>query len=309
LNAASGTSSGRRFRSQYQLYLMLVPALVFVSVFFYLPLSGWVMAFTDYQLGENMFTAPWVGLKHFQRFFGGVDNAWYTVENTLVINLLSLFLGLVIACFFAILLNEVRSRACKKFVQTVSFFPYFVSWVIAYMLLNSFLAVKSGVLNQLMIQLGFIDTGINFLGDPKYSWQVVIFANIWKSLGYNSVIFLAALAGIDAEQYEAADIDGATRFQKIHYITLPGLAPTLVMLLIISSGGIFNSSFEQMYLFSNTTNWSRMEVLDLYIYRYGLGNLQFSYATAVGIIRTFAGILMFSIVNYTAKKINGQSLV
>lgn len=298
-----------RFKQQYQLYLMLLPALVFAAVFCYTPLSGWIMAFTDYQLGQDMFHARWTGFTQFSSFFSGANDALYTVRNTLVINLLSLFVGLFIACAFAILLNEVRLKGFRKIVQTTSFFPYFVSWVIAYMIFNSFFAVKSGVVNQLLVGSGAIGQGINFLGDPKYSWGMILFVNIWKSLGYNSVIFLAALAGIDQEQYEAAEIDGASRFQRINHITIPELTPTLVVLLIMNSGWIFASNLEEFYLFCNDSNYSMMEVLDIYIYNYGLKYLNFSYATAVGIVKTIASIAMFLIVNATAKKLKGSGIV
>ncbi len=300
---------GVRLKRQYQLYLMLAPAIILVVIFAYAPLSGWIMAFTDYELGKNMFTAPWVGFKEFISFFTGVNDAWYTIRNTLVINLMSLFVELVAACLFAILLNEVQFKRIKKIVQTSSFFPYFVSWVITYMIFNSFLAVKTGVVNQVLVDTGLTNQGINFLGDARYAWGLILFVNVWKSIGYNSVIFLAALAGIDQEQYEAANIDGATRFQKIAYITLPALAPTLVILLIMNSGWILGSNFEEYYLFTNSSNWERMEVLDLYIYNYGLKHLNFSYATAVGVVKTFASIIIFTLVNFTAKRINGRSLM
>ncbi len=298
-----------RLRQQYQIYLMLLPAMIVAAVFSYVPLSGWIMAFTDYQLGQNMFQSKWTGFTQFSSFFSGANDALYTVRNTIVINLLSLFIGLFVACAFAILLNEVRLRCFKKFVQTTSFFPYFVSWVIAYMIFNSFFAVKSGVVNQLLVGGGIIGSGINFLGDPKYSWGMILFVNIWKSLGYNSVIFLAALAGIDQEQYEAAEIDGASRFQRINHITIPELTPTLVVLLIMNSGWIFASNLEEFYLFCNDSNYSKMEVLDIYIYNYGLKYLNFSYATAVGIVKTIASIGMFWIVNATAKKLKGSGIV
>lgn len=296
-------------KQKYQIYVMLLPALVMAIVFSYVPLSGWIMAFTDYQLGQDMFRAKWTGLTQFVSFFSGANDALYTVRNTLVINLLSLFVGLFVACAFAVLLNEVHFKYFRKFVQTTSFFPYFVSWVIAYMIFNSFFAMRSGVVNQLLVNSGVIKTGINFLGDPNYSWGMILFVNIWKSLGYNSVIFLASLAGIDQEQYEAAEIDGASRFQRINHITVPELTPTLVVLLIMNSGWIFASNLEEFYLFCNDTNYKMMEVLDIYIYNYGLKYLNFPYATAVGIVKTIASIIMFLIVNATAKKLKGSSIV
>lgn len=294
---------------QYQLFIMMVPMLIMVTIFSYVPLSGWVMAFTDYKLGKGLFSGDFIGLKEFASFFNGTYDAGYVIRNTLVVNLLSLFINLICACLFAVLLNEIRCRWVKNTVQTFSFFPYFVSWVITYSIFNSFLAVNSGALNQIMISLKIIDKGIDYLSNPAYSWGVILFVNLWKSIGYNSVIFLASIAGIDQEQYESASIDGASRIQKIIYITLPALAPTFVMLLLMNSGWIFSSNFEEFYMFSNASNWERMEMLDIYIYRYGLKLLNFSYSTAVGIVKTFAGIFMFTIVNLIAKKISKQSLL
>lgn len=296
-------------RKQYQLFIMMIPMVIAVTIFSYLPLSGWIMAFTDYRIGMGIFSGDFTGFKQFVAFFNGTNDAGYVIRNTIVVNLSTLFITLTTGCMFAILLSEVRINWIKRPIQTFSFFPYFVSWVITYSIFNSFLSINSGILNQLLVNLRIIDKGIDFLGDPNKSWAVILFVNFWKSIGYNSVIFLAAIAGINQEQYESADIDGASRIQKIVYITLPAITPTFVMLLIMNSGWIFNSSFEEYFLFSNPSNWERMEMLDVYIYRYGLKLLDFSYATAVGIVKTFASILMFVIVNLIAKKISKRSLL
>lgn len=295
--------------ANHRLYLMALPMLILVTVFSYLPLGGWVMAFTDYGIGKSMFSGEFTGLKQFIIFFTQAQDAGYVLLNTLGINLITLAVNMTSACLFAILLNEISKKRIKKMVQSFSFFPYFVSWVITYSMFNTFLSQQSGVLNQLLVNLKIIPEGINFLGSPKYAWGVIIFVNFWKYIGYNSVIFLSAIAGISSDQYEAADIDGANRIQKIRHITLPSLTGTLVMLLILNAGWIFNSNFEQFNLFSNAGNWERMEVLDVYIYRYGLKLLDFSYATAVGVVKTFASLLMFFIVNFVAKRLNGRSLV
>ncbi len=298
-----------KIAEQHRLYIMMIPMLVAVTLFCYIPLSGWAMAFTDYQLGGSMFGGEFIGLKQFGYFFTQAVDSSYVIRNTLVINLSSLAINLVSACAFAILLNEVRTSSLRRIVQSFSFFPFFVSWVITYSIFNSFLSMQTGVINVLLKDAGLIDKGINFLSDAKYSWGLILFVNFWKSIGYNSVIFLAAISGIDQEQYEAASIDGASHMQKIRHITLPGLMPTLVMLLIMNSGWIFSSNFEEFNLFSNSVNWQTMEVLDVYVYRYGLKLLDYSYATAVGIIKTVASLVMFFLVNLVAKRINGRSLV
>lgn len=298
-----------KIAEQHRLYIMMIPMLTAVILFCYIPLGGWAMAFTDYQLGGSMFGGEFIGFKQFAYFFTQAVDSSYVIRNTLVINLSSLAINLTTACAFAVLLNEVRTSSLRRIVQSFSFFPFFVSWVITYSIFNSFLSMQTGVINVLLQDLGFIDKGINFLSDAKYSWGVILFVNFWKSIGYNSVIFLAAISGIDQEQYEAASIDGASHMQKIRHITLPGLMPTLVMLLIMNSGWIFSSNFEEFNLFSNSVNWQTMEVLDVYVYRYGLKLLDYSYATAVGVIKTIASLIMFFLVNLVAKRINGRSLV
>ncbi len=299
----------RKIAAQHRLYVMMLPMLAAVTIFSYIPLSGWVMAFTDYRIGGSLFGGEFIGLRQFKFFFTQANDAFYVLRNTLVINLCSLAINLTSACAFAILLNEVRTNWLRRIVQSVSFFPFFVSWVITYTIFNTFLSMQTGVLNVVLKDLGLLETGINFLGDPKYSWPVIIFVGFWKSIGYNSVIFLAAISGIEQEQYEAASIDGATHMQKIRYITIPALAPTLSVLLIMNSGWVFNSNFEEFNLFSNSVNWQKMEVLDVYVYRYGLKMLDYSYATAVGIIKTVASLIMFFTVNVIAKRVNGRSLV
>mgnify|MGYP005785430479 CR=1 FL=1 len=298
-----------RIAEQHRLYIMMLPMLVAVTLFSYVPLSGWVMAFTDYQIGGSLFGGEFIGLQQFKFFFTQATDSLYVLRNTLVINLCSLAVNLVSACAFAILLNEVRTSWARRVVQSFSFFPFFVSWVIAYSIFNSFLSMQTGVVNVLLKDLGLIEEGINFLADPDYSWGLMIFVNFWKNIGYNSVIFLSAISGIDQEQYEAASIDGATHVQKIRHITLPALAPTLAILLIMNSGWIFSSNFEEFNLFYNSVNWEKMEVLDVYVYRYGLKLQDYSYATAVGIIKTVASLIMLFLVNMVSKRANGRSLV
>lgn len=288
---------------------MISPAVILTFIFSYLPLTGWIMAFTDYRLGRGIFEGDFIGLKQFKTFFLETSDAWHVVRNTLAINLMALLLILLCACIFAILLNEVRLKAFKRVVQSFSFFPFFVSWVITYHLFYAFLGQNEGVVNTVLINLGIIDRGINFLGDPHYSWGLIIFTSLWKTIGYNSIIFLAAITSIDQEQYEASEIDGAGRLGKIWHITMPGVSSTLTVLFIINFGNIFSSNFEQFFLFTNSTNWRTMEVIDVYIYRYGLKLLDFSFATAVGVIKTLTSILMLFAANGILKKVNGQSVI
>ena len=294
---------------QRYLFIMLLPSLIFALIFCYLPLLGWIVAFKDYKLGLSIFDAKWTGLLQFKNFFVQGSDFLYILRNTLAINCMSLVVGIGFSFIFAILLREIKCTTFSKVVQTATFFPFFVSWVIVYSIANSLLSVTSGALNETLIQLGIIKDGINFLGDKKYAWQLIVFFETWKYLGYNSVIFLAAAAGIPKEQYEACEIDGANRFDKIRHVTIPNLLPTLVVIMIMSSGWILNSNFEEYFLFTNPTNWEYMEVFSMYVYKFGLKLLDFPYSTAVGIIQTAASIFILMIVNRLAKKLSGKALI
>lgn len=304
----SRLSLKRKLWQQKSLYLMLAPAFICILIFNYFPLFGWIMAFTDYHLGSDMFEAPWAGLKYFKEFFADGGDAKQVIINTLVMNVGSLAIGLVAALCFAILLKEVRWKRFQKTVQSVTFFPYFMSWVIIYAVVYALFSNSSGAVNNVLMSLGVIKEPINLLGNPAYSWLLIIVVNVWNTLGYNSVIFISAIAGIPQEQYEAAVIDGAGRFQKIRYVTLPNLMSTLVVLIIMNSGWIFNSALDQYFVFTNSMNISTMDVFDYYIYRFGLKLGNYSYATAVGIIKTGISIILLVIVNRISKKMTDRSI-
>ncbi|MCI8852848.1 MAG: sugar ABC transporter permease [Lachnospiraceae bacterium] len=297
-----------KIRRHKWVYLMLAPAIICSLLFSYIPLSAWYVAFSEYHLGGSLFGGEFVGLKYFYKIFQDSSDLGYLVQNTLVINGVSLAVVLVAAMALAILLQECRWKKGAKLVQTVSFFPYFISWVVAYALVWALLAVKSGSINQFLVNAGILKQGINVLGEAKYSWRLMILLNVWKSIGYNTVIFLSTIAGIPSDQYEAARIDGAGRFQLIRYVTLPNLLPTLSVLLVMNAGWILNSNLEQFFIFYNATNWSRMEVLDMYIYKFGLKMLDFPYATAMSVIKSFVSILLLVAVNKVVKRINKQSM-
>ncbi len=298
----------QRIRRQKWVLLMLLPLLILTIVFSYLPLAGWTMAFTDYNIGDRLFGNPWTGLKQFIRLGTYSSDLARLLRNTVVINFVSVFNNLACALVMTLLLREVKWKFGAKAVQTVTFFPYFVSSVIAYAIINSLFSVNSGAINMALVRAGVVKRGFNFLGDAKYSWGLMILVNLWKYTGYNCVLFMAAAAGIPMDQYESADIDGATRFQKAVYITLPSLLPTAAVLLIMNSGWILNSSLDMFMVFQNTTNMETMEVLDMYIYKYGLKLMDYSYATAAGIAKTAVSLLLLVIVNKTVKKLSGTGI-
>lgn len=298
----------QRIKRQKWLLLMLLPLLVLTIIFSYVPLTGWVMAFTDYHIGAPLFGNPWTGLKQFQRLFSYSNDLTRLLRNTVVINFVSVFNNLACALGLTLLLREVKWKNGAKAVQTVTFFPYFVSAVIAYAIVNGLFSVNSGAINMTLIKAGVIKRGFNLLGSADYSWGLMIIMNLWKHTGYNCVLFMSAAAGIPTDQYESADIDGATRLQKAMYITLPSLLPTACVLLIMNSGWILNSNMDMFMVFQNPTNLETMEVLDMYIYKYGLKLMDYSYATAASIAKTVVSLLMLLIVNKTVDKLNGTGI-
>ncbi len=296
------------FKQRY-LYAMMMPAFICILVFNYLPLAGWLMAFKNYQTGLSLWKAEWIGLEQFRTFFVESSDFIYVIKNTLVMNVGSLVVNMFIAVTFAILLKELRVPLFSKTIQTVSFFPFFISFVTVYSVFYVLFAVNSGAINESLMNLGILKEPINVLGDEKYSWLIIILMNAWKSTGYNTIIFLSTIASIPAEEYEVANIEGAGRFQTIFYVTLPNMMPTIVVLLIMNSGWLFSSNLEQFFLFTNPTNWSTMEVFDMYIYKFGLKQLNYSYATAVGIIKSLVSIALLMGVNAVAKRVNGKSIL
>lgn len=298
-----------RIKQQKWLLLMLLPAFICVLLFNYLPLSGWYIAFSEYKLNGSLFAGEFVGLKYFKKIFLESSDLVYLIRNTLVMNGATVVVNITLALGLSILLQEVRWKRCAKLIQSVTFFPYFVSWVIIYAIVGALFSVNSGAINQFLVKIGVLEKGINVLGDPKYSWMLIILINAWRYTGYNMIIFLSSLTGIPAEQYEAASLDGVNRWQKIRYITLPNLLPTVSVLLVMNAGWILTSNLEQFFIFNNTTNWSRMEVLDMYIYKFGLSMLDFPYATAMTIVKTLVSITMLLVVNAITKKLNKTAVI
>jgi len=300
------SSVWQRIKRYKVIYFMVIPAVVLVFIFNYLPLFGWILAFKHYSPATTIWNAPWAGLDNFKQFFVMTGDYMYTVRNTLVMNFGVIIFNLTAAFIFSILLYEFRYSFLRKIVQTTTVFPNFISWTITYSLIYAFFAPSSGVVNQLLKDAG--KSTINVLGSPDYSWTLIILANMWKFVGYNSILFGAAIAGVEQEQFEAAEIDGAGRFAKVWHILIPHLLPTLSVMVILNSGNVFNSDIGMFSLFTNPTNWSTMEVLDMYIYKFGMQKGNYSYATAVGIIKSAISIGMVFLTNALSKKLTSKSI-
>lgn len=289
--------------------VLIIWSLIFVAygiVFNYVPLVGWLMGFQDYKPKDGLFGSKFVGLDVFKKLFG--DKTFIqTIRNTFAMGALNLIATTLTAIIFAILINEINNKRAKKSVQTISYLPHFLSWVIVAGLLHNSLAV-SGIVNELLIKFGFIDQAINFFAHPEYFWGIVAFANVWKETGWNAIVYLAAITGIDPNLYEAAEIDGAGRWGKMRHITLPGMMPTINVLLILNLGNVINAGFELQYLLSNGLIMDVAQTIDIYVLNWGISQGDYSLGTAAGIFKSVVSIALISIANIIAKRNNQERL-
>ena len=290
------------------LYLMCVPALIFMLLFNFVPLPGIWMAFTKYDLLDGIFGSKFVGLKNFEYFFFGTGMGPKVIWNTLYINFWGLILGLIFPITIAILFNEIQSKRFKQFTQSMMFFPYFVSWVVVGALIYGLFATDVGVVNQVLQTFGL--EPIRWYAEPKYWKTILIIANVWKWCGYNSITYMAAMSGFDTTLYEAAKVDGANKFQQIWYLTLPMLKPTAVILTLMSVGRIFFGDFGMIYgiIHDNPVLGNEVAVIDTYVYS-AARSLGYSYSTAIGLFQSVMGLVLVTLCNKLAKKINdGEGL-
>ena len=292
---------------QKELILLTIPFIIYVIVFNYMPLFGWVMAFQNYKPAKGFFDQKWIGLAKFQQLFTN-DVFMKVLRNTLAMSLINLVLGFVCSIILALLLNEVKSTFGKKFVQTVSYLPHFLSWIIVVGLVFQVLSMDTGILNQVLLKLHIINEPINFLSEPKYYWGIVGITNVWKEVGWGSIIYLAAITSINPELYEAAEIDGAGRFKKMRYVTLPGIAPTICILLIINVGNILNAGFDMQYLLTNGLVQSVSQTIDIYVLKYGISLADYSLATAAGIFKSVISVVLIFIANHVAKTLGQERM-
>lgn len=304
---ANRKNFSKRLWKQRELILLSIPFVIYILVFNYAPLAGWIIAFQNYRPGFSFFEQEWVGLANFRLLFA--DPAFLRViRNTLAMGIINLSLGFFFSIGFAVLLNEVRSRHVKKVVQTVSYLPHFLSWIIVTGIILDVLSPETGIINQLLMSFNLIDRPINFLSDPKYFWWIVGFSNVWKSTGWGSIIYLSAMAAINDELYEAAEMDGANRLRKIWHITLPGIKPTIFILLLINIGGVLNAGFEVQYLLGNGLVQEVSQTIDIFVLKYGISLNNYSFATAAGIFNSFLSIILITSGNKLAKLAGEESL-
>ncbi|QJC53622.1 sugar ABC transporter permease [Paenibacillus albicereus] len=296
----------RKIYSQRYLQVMALLGVAWMVIFNYIPMYGIIIAFKEFDIIFPVSQAPWVGLDHFKEFLGDED-VWNVVRNTLGISLIKLVIGFPLPIIFALLLNEVRSVLFKKSIQTITYLPHFLSWVILGGILTTWLA-DVGIINKVLMALNVIDSPITYLADPKYFWTIIIASDIWKELGWSAIIYLAAISSVSPELFEAATIDGAGRFQKIWNITLPSIMGTITILFILAVSGVLNSNFDQILVLRNSLNESASNVIDVYVYQTGLADGRYSYATAVGLLKSVIALALLLGANTLTKKMNGTSL-
>ncbi|UVI32843.1 ABC transporter permease [Paenibacillus spongiae] len=292
------------WRQRY-LYVMLLPAIVYYVLFHYLPLYGATIAFKDFNIMKGILGSPWAGFKHFEYLFA-LDKFWEVIGNTLIISFSRLLVGFPFPLIVALLLNEVRLAVFKKSVQTIIYLPHFISWVILGGLMYNVLSLDDGVINNLIKSLG--GNPIGFMTDEKYFRSTMVFSMVWKEFGWNSIIFMAALAGVNPQLYEAATLDGANRWQKIVSITLPCIRNTIAILLILRLGNIMEAGFEQIFVLYHPGVYSVADIIDTYVYRIGLAEGRFSLAAAIGLFKSLINFILLVIANRITRMMGEQGV-
>lgn len=296
-------NKGKYVRS---LHLMMVLPVLFILIYNYLPMFGVVIAFQDFNAAKGIFGSEWVGLENFQTLFRDPDFLQVLI-NTLVISFAKMVAGLVVPLVVALMLNEVLSSIFKRLTQTIIYMPYFVSWVMMAAIIINILSPNGGLLNQILGIFGI--EPIYFLGNDSIFREIIVVTHVWKEFGWNTIIFLAALAGIDAALYEAAIVDGAGRFAQMRHVTLPGIAPTIILVAVLSLGNILNAGFEQVYNLISPLTMHSGDILDTFVYRYGMEQWQFDIATAAGLFKSVISCIMLIFSYWLAKKLTGYKVI
>lgn len=297
-----------RFLSQWQLQWMIIPGIAFMIVFNYIPIYGIIIAFKNYTVVDSISSADWVGLENFRIIFEDTF-FWEAVRNTLAISLLKLALGFFLPIILAVMIFEMKDGRLKKTIQTISYIPHFFSWIVLGGMLISWLST-SGFINQILMSVGLMDNGVNYLLEADKYWWIAVFSDLWKEVGWGTILYLAGMSKIDASYYEAARMDGATKLTQIRKITIPLLTPIISLNLILAVSGILGSNLDQTLVLMNAQNQNRSEVINSFVYKMGITQGDFSYATAVGLGVSVISIILVLVTNKITKKMNnGQSVI
>lgn len=297
----------KQMKKSWQLYALLALPVLYVLVFKYYPMYGAQIAFKDYIASKGVAGSEWVGMKHFIRFFNSYEFV-KLMKNTLIISLYSLLAGIPFPIILALSLNYVKNQLFKKSVQLITYAPHFISIVVMVGIIIELLDPRNGLVNMLLGQLGF--KTINFMAKPEYFSSIYVWSGIWQNVGFSCIIYLAALAGVDPAQHEAAVIDGASKFQRMLHIDLPSIVPVMIILLILNTGHILDLGFEKVLLLQNPLNARTSEVIDTFVYKVGLASqaMNYSYSTAINLFKSVIGLILLISVNQMAKKAKQESL-
>ncbi len=301
----SKDSLSRHVRKYWQLYAMMVIPVVYYLIFRYLPIAGNIIAFRRYRAGSSIFGDEWSGLRYFRQFIND-SNFWRAFRNTLLLNFEYLIVSFPLTIIFALLLNEVKNAKFKKVVQTVSYLPHFISMVIVAGMIRELLST-SGPINSLLVSLGFEAT--TFISLPEWFPTIFVVSGVWQGIGWGTILYLAAMAGINSELYEAAALDGANKFQQCLHVTLPAILPTIATLLVLNIGQLCGSAaFEKVFLLYSPTTYETADIISTYVYRMGLGSGNYSYTTAVGLFQGIINLILLMSANWTSKRLTGSGL-
>ncbi|MCJ8014738.1 ABC transporter permease subunit [Paenibacillus sp. KQZ6P-2] len=295
----------KKMRVHWPLYVLLLPPIIYVAIFSYVPMYGVLLAFKQYQPLKGIIGSPWVGFSHFEQFFSS-PSSWRIIKNTVLISLYSLVAGFPLPILLAVALNEVRKHWFKKTVQMVTYAPYFISSVVLVGIVMQVLDPRIGLVNQFIQFFG--GEPINFMGETQFFRSIYVWMGIWQGTGYGAIIYLAALAGVSKDLQEASIIDGASKVRRIWHVDLPSIRPTIVILLVLSIGGIMGVGFETIYLMQNNLNLSVSEIIATYVYKVGLINSNYGFSTAIGLFNSMINLILLIIANFTARKLTDSGL-
>ncbi len=296
----------RLMRRNWLLYVFLLPAVIYMGIFLYAPMYGLVIAFKDFTASKGILGSPWVGTKWFELFFTS-PRFWQILKNTLILSVYSLIVGFPLPVILALMINDIRNLRFKRFTQTVTYMPYFISTVVLVGMMSVLFSPKSGVVNAILAHMGGSGETF-FMGESRYFRHMYVWSGVWQSMGWNSIIYIAALTGVSQELHEAAKIDGANKIQRILHVDLPAILPTMIILLIMNCGSILNVGYEKVYLLQNSLNTPVSEVISTYIYKIGLQQQKFSYSTAIGLFNNIVNFMVLVTVNKFSRKVSGTGL-
>ncbi|WP_434688843.1 ABC transporter permease [Hungatella sp. SB206] len=296
----------KNIKKHWRLLIFVLPALIYVFIFMYLPMYGIIISFEDYKPHLGYLGSPWVGLKHFKRFFTS-PNFWPLFKNTVSLSVMQLILTFPLPIILALAINQLRNKKFQKFAQLITYAPHFISVVVLVSVMRLMLDPQTGVINHLLTAMGMEPQF--FMGNPQMFRWVYVLSDVWQSTGWNSIIYFAALASVDLSMHEAAIVDGATDIQRIRYIDLPSIMPTVITLLILNTGKIMGIGFEKVYAMQNALNLSTSQIIPTYVYQVGILEGQYSYSSAINLFNSFINLALLLTVNHIAKKTNDTSIL